>query len=267
MGVQRENFNFSIVTEEEILKLLKGLNVSKATGCDKVSAKFLKDGTYEIVEPLTYIINLSLRTQTVPDDLKEARVVPLFKKGDKNVEGYYRPVSILPVISKLLERIVHNQVYFYLGENNMIYKQQSGFRQSFSTKTTLTFLTDSIRFNTDNGFYTGLVLIDLQKAFDTVDHELLLTKLCAIGFNKSTVSWFKSYLSNRAQYVDVNGSISSRGNLTCGVPQGSILGPLLFLIYVNDMVTSVDCDLYLYADDSTLMVKGKDIKEIVGSKH
>jgi hypothetical protein len=248
-GVVANSFSFTVVTEEEVLKLLKGLNVTKSTGCDNISAKFLKDSVNETVCPLTYIINLSLKTGVVPNDLKTARVVPLYKKGDCNYEGNYRPVSILPVVSKIFERIAYDQFYSHLCKNHLIYKYQSGFRTMFSTDTALTFLTDKIRFNMDKGLYTGVVLLDLQKAFDTVDHHILQTKLCAIGANNNAVNWFSSYLSDRKQFVQVNGTLSSRESVTCGVPQGSILGPLLFTLYVNDMSNAVNCELCLYADD------------------
>jgi hypothetical protein len=261
-GVSKDSFKFTVVTEEEVLKLLLKLNVTKSTGCDNISARFIKDGAHVIVSPLAYVVNLSLRTSNVPDDFKTARVVPLYKKGDCNQEGNYRPVSILPVVSKIFERLVYNQVYDYLCDHNLIYQYQSGFRSSFSTDTALTYLCDKIRFNMDKGLYTGVILLDLQKAFDTVDHVILLRKLKAIGACDSTVNWFKSYLTDRKQFVDVKGCLSTAENVTCGVPQGSILGPLLFTVYVNDMSNAVTCDLCLYADDSMLLVSGKDVRSI-----
>ena len=167
-------------------------------------------------------------------------------------------MSILPVASKVLENIVYNQMYKYLEQNNLIYAFQSGFRSAHSIDTALTFLADKLKANMDEGLYTGMVLIDLQKAFNTVDYTILTTKLNAIGINDSAGSWFKSYLTGRKQVVKINGRLSTAGNITCGVPQGSILGPLLFNIYVNDMITSVNYDLFLYADDSTLLVSGKN---------
>ena len=167
-------------------------------------------------------------------------------------------MSILPVASKVLEKIVYNQMHKYLEQNNLIYAFQSGFRSAHSTDTALTFLADKLRANMDEGLYTGIVLIDLQKAFDTVDYTILTTKLNAIGIDDFAGSWFKSYLTGRKQVVKISGRLSTAGNITCGVPQGSILGPLLFNIYVNDMITSVNCDLFLYADDSTLLVSGKN---------
>ena len=189
-----------------------------------------------------------------------ARVIPLYKKNSKLEPGNYRPVSILSTLSKILERAVHIQLEIYLKENDLFYKFQSSFCTSFSTDTCLTYLTDYIRHGMDNGLY--MVMIDLQKAFDTVNHSLLSDKLQALGLNNVSVSWFDSYLTNRTQKVDINGTFSKPRMVPCGVPQGSILGPLLFLIYVNDMESAVKCKLILYADDSALLVSGKDIKVI-----
>ncbi len=152
----------------------------------------------------------------------------------------------------------YHQLDSYLSENDIIYGLQSGFRGSYSTDTCLTYLTDHIRSQVAGGNYTGMVLLDLQKAFDTVDHEILCNKLQAMGIHEDSVKWFKSYLSQRQQIVSANQVDSMPMEITCGVPQGSILGPLLFLCYVNDMPTSVNCNLLLYADDSVLFTSGKD---------
>ena len=157
---------------------------------------------------------------------------------------------------------LYNQLYEDINDNNLMYNFQSGFRAGYSTDTALSFLSDTIRLNMDAGLYTGVVLIDLQKAFDTVDHIILASKLKAIGVSSPAVTWFGSYLSERQQFVEINNCKSDYGNVTCGVPQGSILGPLLFSIYVNDMVQSVNCDLYLYADDSALVFSSKNTDDI-----
>jgi len=261
-NVMSNSFSFTVVSEDEVFKLLSSLNTAKSTGCDNISARFVKEGAVVLCTPLSYIINLSLTKAIVPSDFKMARVVPLFKKGSRSCEGNYRPVSILPVISKIFEKVVYKQFYKYLSDNDVIYKFQSGFRSSFSTDTALTYMCDKIRFDMDKGLYTGLVLLDLQKAFDTVDHQILLKKLSAVGANNFVVNWFSSYISERQQVVQVNGSLSTPMSTSCGVPQGSILGPLLFLIYVNDMSKATSCDLYLYADDSALLVSGCNVNEI-----
>ena len=183
-----------------------------------------------------------------------ARVVPLYKK--KSNTGNYRPVSMLYILLKVFERIVLNQLDEYLAHDNLLYDLQSGFRSSYSTDTCLIYLHDYIRDQCDMGRYTGMVLLDLQKAFDTVNHDILLSKLHPLGVSVNSVGWFRSYLSGRKQVVDVSGTMSSECNITCGVPQGSILGPLLFLIYVIVMPAAVKCKLMLYADDSALLVSG-----------
>ena len=194
--------------------------------------------------------------------MKNARMVPIYKKNSKTEVGNYRPVSILSVISKIFERIVYDQLEKYLKNESLLYEFQSGFRPSFSTDTCLIHLSDYIRKEWDKGNYTGMVVLDLQKAFDTVNHTILLGKLRAVGLAESSIKWFDSYLTGRNQVVDIDGVYSEPMEVTCGVPQGSILGPLLFLVYVNDKVSAVNCKLLLYADDSALTVSHRDVEVI-----
>ena len=207
-------------------------------------------------------MNSSITEGVVPDDMKIAKVKPLHKKNSKLDVGNYRPVSILCIVSKILERAVYVQFESFLRTNNLIYEHQSGFRKSHSTDTCLIYLLDYIRTNSSKGLLTGMVMMDLQKAFDTVNHDILCDKLDILGVK--SISWFKSYLSGRYQKVSIGKVFSDSIPITCGVPQGSILGPLLFLCYVNDMVTSIDsdCKLILYADDSTILFSHKDPKII-----
>ena len=163
-------------------------------------------------------------------------------------------MSILNIVSKVLERVVYDQFESYLLQNKLIFEYQSGFRRGFSTSTCLTHLSDHIHFQMDKSNFTGMVLLDLQKAFDTVDHGVLLMKLEAIELDADGLRWFLSYLSDRTQLVDVHGIGSSFANVTCGVPQGSILGPLLFLIYVNDMAGAINEKILLYADDTAILI-------------
>ena len=261
-GVIPNNFALSIVYENTILKYLNKLSDNKATGLDGISSRFVRDSASIITCPLTHIVNLSIIQGSVPDDLKSARVIPLYKKNDKTEVGNYRPVSILSIISKIFERVVYDQVVGYLDDKKLLYSFQSGFRRGFSTETCLIHLSDFIRFNMDKGNLVGMVLLDLQKAFDTVDHGILLMKLEAIGLHGDAIRWFRSYLSDRNQLVDVSGIFSTEAPITCGVPQGSILGPLLFLIYVNDMSAAVNDKVLLYADDSCILVTGKSRSDI-----
>ena len=165
-------------------------------------------------------------------------------------------MSILNVLSKILERAIHSQLADYLEKRNILFENQSGFRGGYSTDSSLIGLSDYIKGEMAKGNLVGMVLIDLQKAFDTVDHAILLEKLRAVGV--SSVAWFQSYLSGREQCVEIGGSRSEFLPISCGVPQGSILGPQLFLIYINDMNLSINCRLSLYADDSALLFSGRD---------
>ena len=257
-GVLPENYSFTIVSESKVLKYLNSLGIKKATGLDGIPSRFVRDGSTIIAGPLTHVINLSLIQGVVPDDLKCARVVPLYKKNDRLCVGNY----ILNIISKVLERVVYDQVESYFKDKDLLYKYQSGFRGGYSTDTCLIHLSDFIRMENDKGNVVGMVLLDLQKAFDTVDHTILLMKLKASGLGNDITRWFNSYLSDRQQLVDVSGTFSSSKNISCGVPQGSILGPLLFLIYVNDMSAVVKNKLLLYADDSAILVSDKNIATV-----
>ena len=237
--------------------MVNSLNSSKSTGLDNIPPRFLKDAALFLKIPITYIINMSIVNNEVPSELKSARVKPLFKKGVTSEVGNYRPVSILSTVSKILEKAVFVQLENVLVSNNLLYEHQSGFRASYSTDTCLIHLTDYIRQQSSRGLYTGMIMLDLQKAFDTVDHNILCEKLKVMGVD--SVEWFSSYLSGRSQTVNVNETFSDILPITCGVPQGSILGPLLFLCYVNDMPISIskDCKLLLYADDSAIIFSHK----------
>ena len=249
----RPLFTLSPVSSHFIRKQLKSLDPKKAIGLDGLSPRFLRDATDTITPLVTHIINLSILTETVPSAFKEAKVVPLFKKGSKLDPGNYRPVSILSTMSKIMERAVHSQLNEYLSKRGILCENQSGFRGGFSTDSCLIGLSDYVKGEIGRGNLVGMVLIDLQKAFDTVNHRILLDKLHAIGMSSSSVSWFGSYLTDRSQCVEVDGVRSDFSPISCGVPQGSILGPQLFLIYINDMNASIDCKLSLYADDSALL--------------
>ena len=158
--------------------------------------------------------------------------------------------------------MVHDQTQAFSDENKILYKFQSGFRRNFSTDSCLSYLSNKIANGFESGLHTGMRFIDLQKAFDTIDHEILINKLEFLGFSKNVILWFKSYLSSRKIKVNLNKTFSEPGKLLYGVPQGSILGPLLFLLYINDMPQAVKCELLLYADDTCLIFQHNDIKEI-----
>ncbi len=198
-------FNFVHTNIEEVRKLLMSISSAKATGCDGIPIKFLKCNLNISSAILTHIINLSLDSKIVPDGWKIAEVVPLFKSGDKSKPENYRPISILPSASKILERVVHTQVYGFLQQHSLFSNAQFGFRKNHSTTSCILYLTDVIYRNIDIGNLTGVLFLDLKKAFDTVDHEILLKKLHKYNFSMEAVDWFRSYLINRKQLVKVNG--------------------------------------------------------------
>ena len=150
----------------------------------------------------------------------------------------------------------------FLDKHNILYKFQSGFRKNHSTDFCLCYLADKISKGLDTGLLTGVILIDLQKAFDTIDHNILLQKMSSLEISREVIDWYKSYLSSRKFHVNVHDKFSTSADLRCGVPQGSILGPLLFLLYINDMPQAVDCDLFLYADDTCLLFQHKDLERM-----
>ena len=165
-------------------------------------------------------------------------------------------------MSKVLERIVYEQSIEFLDKYKILYKFQSRFRKNHSTDFCLSYLTDKISKGFDSGLLTGIILIDLQKAFVTINHNILLLKMPLLGFSREVIVWYKSYLSSRKFHVNVHDKFSTSANLRYGVPQGFILGPLLFLLYINDMPQAVDCDLFLYADDTCLLFQHKDLERI-----
>jgi len=262
LNIRNKNFSFKFTTEQIVLKLLQDIEPSKSAGIDNINGKFLKDGSYLLANPIKKLFNLSIKLSEFPELCKIAKVKPLYKKGNKLKTENYRPISLLPLISKIFEKIIHNQTQIYLDENNILYKFQSGFRKNYSTDTNLVYLTDKILNGFEKSLYTGMVSIDLQKAFDTIDHDIFLKKLKCLGFAESSIDWFKSYLESRYFLVNIDNVYSEKQILPCGVPQGSILGPLIFLIYINDMQQAIDCNLYLFADDSCLVYTGDDVNEI-----
>ena len=223
----------------------------------------MKDSASVISGSLTRLFNKSLESHTFPSLWKFGKVSALFKKGDRCNANNYRPITVLPTVSKILEKAVHIQVYTFLTNNKIITSKQFGFRPKLSTGTALAHFTDNILQNMDTGRLTGAVFLDLSKAFDTVDHHLLLQKLTYIGLTDSTVQWFRSYLTNRLQITAVGDAHSSAAKMPVGVPQGSILGPLLFLIYVNDLPNCpLASDIVLYADDTVLYYSSKDLTDL-----
>ena len=247
------------VTESEVRMHVKQLSERKAMGYDGINSKFLKASEDTVIKALTHIFNLSLRNGIFPTDLKIARVLPVFKGGPRETLNNYRPISLLPILSKLLEKIMHKRVYKFLEKENFFYKYQYGFRQNKNTGIAIAELCNELNINIDKGLVNVGVFLDFRKAFDTVDHKLLLEKLSIAGIRGIANKWFQSYLSESKQYVQLGDEVSPQRIITRGVPQGSILGPLLFLIYINDINKAVlHGSLRLFADDANIFYKGGD---------
>ena len=241
-------------TRAEIENIILSLNPRKATGPCSIPTNILHLLKDDISDPLSTIFNLSIRTGIHPELLKSAKVIPIFKKGSKLQTCNYRPISLLSNLNKILEKIMFTRVYSFLEENNILYKLQFGFRKKHSTNHALIDITEHIRQTLDNGGHACGIFIDLQKAFDTVNHSILISKMHHYGIRGIANDWFKSYLSGRTQFVSVQGFDSEIENVKHGVPQGSVLGPLLFLIYINDLHACINYSkVYHFADDTNLL--------------
>lgn len=253
LTINENLFYFQPTTKDKVLSLLNGLCMSKATGLDMISARLIRESADVISFSLCQMFNKSLELGIFPDDWKCAKVTPLFKQGERNDTNNYRPISVISIVAKVFERIAYDQLYSFLSKYDVISKHQSGFRSLHSTVTALLEATDNWAYNIDCSNVNAVVFLDLKKAFDTVDHEILLSKLHLYGIQGRAHNWFQSYLSNRSQKCFVNGSLSESCTLKCGIPQGTILGPLLFLLYINDLPNCLsNSQPRMYADDTSL---------------
>ena len=250
-----------VVTETEINNIIKKMNTSKACGPTSIPSHLLKLFSSQLAIPLTLIINKCFLTGEFPNLLKLANAIPIYKKNEKNLCCNYRPISLLSNISKIFEKTMHSRVYEHLEQNDLIYKHQYGFRKQHSTNHAITCMIEKIKQKLDKKIWVAGVFIDLEKAFDTVNHNILLQKLSHYGIAGTALSWFTSYLTNRHQRVSLDGNVSDYKKIVCGVPQGSILGPLLFLVYLNDLHNAIkNCTTFHFADDTELTCWDKNSK-------
>ena len=248
--------------EVEIKKIIRNLKEG-APGQDGITANNIKCITDHIAAPLTHIVNLSFEQGIFPEELKTASVTPLYKAKDPMLFNNYRPISLLSVFSKIIERLMYNRLSILINKHKFFNKYQFGFRNNHSTFMALIILIENLLTALDNGNCAVGIFLDFQKAFDTVDHNILLDKLHWYGIRGTAHEWFCSYLHNRKQSAIFNGYESEYKLLKCGVPQGSILGPLLFLVYINDLPSVSDLFMpILFADDTNLFCTGKDLKAL-----
>ena len=242
------------VTESQVLKILNSLDTNKSTGLDKIPTKIIKMIAILIVSPLTTLFNKSLRQGIFPNTWKNALVKPIFKKkGSPSDITQYRPISLLPCLSKVFEKLVFSSIYWHLSEHSLLSDRQSGYRPNHSTEIQLTYLTHNIYKDLDAGRDITNIFLDISKYFDKIWHEGLLYK-CKNEFfiSDNLLSWLRSYLTNRTQKVRIGDALSSTKTICSGVPQGSVLGPLLALMYLNGLTNKVTNNVLLYADDTSL---------------
>ena len=259
-----QTFFLKATHKYEVIDIITSSISNKAVGPNSIPNKILHMIKKLIAEPLAEIINLSFSTGIYIDKLKISKIIPIYKeKGSNTSCKNFRPISLLSNINKIIEKIMHQRLYDFLEKQGSIYDYQFGFRKSHSTDHALLDLTEDIRQAIDKNNFACGIFIDLQKAFDTVDHDILLKKLEHYGIRGISNDWFRSYLKNRKQLVSISGVGSHLANMDFGVPQGSVLGPLLFLIYINDLHNAIKfCTTRHFADDTNLLIYNKSLKQL-----
>ena len=257
----RSDFQFKSITEEEILKKLKKFKINKSPGPDNCHPRILKEVSESLVAPLCIIFNQSLDLAQVPKEWKIANVTPIFKKGERCQPKNYRPVSLTSILCKLLESCLRDQILYYMKSHNLFDDNQHGFLPRRSCTTQLLLIMEHWTKLLDEGNSIDTIYLDFSKAFDSVPHNRLLIKLRKLGMCENVINWFSSFLSDRYQRVCIDGVQSKWTEVHSGVPQGSVIGPILFLIYINDLPETVCNFIKIFADDTKLYSKANSNSE------
>ena len=252
----------NLVDAGEVFQIIKSFK-NKSTCDTKISALKIANTSYGFTSTLACVINKSFEEGVFPEQLKLARVTPIHKEGSKSDVANYRPISLLTSFSKIYEKLMHSRISIFLESNNSLFEGQYGFRSGRSCEHALLNAQNSLLQNLSKNQVSLLLLIDFSKAFDMVDHSILLKKLEHYGIRGLALKWLESYLSDRKQFVSINGTDSETLVMDYGVPQGSILGPLLFIIYINDIPEIAQyAKFILYADDANIILTANNIDEI-----
>ena len=257
-------FKFQSVTEHWALTALNGMKEATASGPDKIPAKILEDVAELIYVPLALIFNESFWKGVFPEKWKVARVKPIFKSGQQSDMNNYRPISILSGVSGLFEKLVCDQIFVFLAAKNLLSSNQFAYRKLHSTITSLMNVTDTWYKNIEEKRINVSLLLDLRKAFDSSNHSILLPKIGKYGITQNEVAWFTSYLTDRKQYCYLGGKGSKKQKVTCGIPQGSCLGPLIFILYANDFENSLST-FYpnMNADDTSISASSENTVQLI----